>query len=423
MAFLAVAGERFRADPHLDDLLNAVDRVPLAIALLSYQAEGQPNLDWLWGRWQTERTKMLQRAGGADRLNNLELSLDLSIRGPRMNDVARALLSLLGLLPDGIAWQDLDALLPGHGALAAADLRRVGLALDDEKNARLRLLAPVREFVHHHLVPGEADMNRAVDHYLLMAAVLGNKVGLEGGAEAATRLAPEINNLESMILIALNRPELDQSVRSACALANLIRFTGLGTPLALEKTRDAAGSRNDADAEAKCAESLGDIALERSDHDQARERYEEALPLYRRVGDVLGEANCIRSLGDIALARSDHDQARERYEDALPLYRRVGDVLGEANCISSLGDIALERSDHDQARERYEVALKLYGRIPEPYSMGMTLRRLARIAADENRRHDHVQAAREAWTSIKRRDLVESLDREFGSAETAGLGQ
>ena len=155
----------------------------------------------------------------------------------------------------------------------------------------------------------------------------------------------------------------------------------------------------------------------------ARERYEDALPLYRRVGDVLGEANCIQRLGDIALARSDHDQARERYEDALPLYRRVGDVLGEANCIRSLGDIALERSDHDQARDRYEVALNLYGRIPEPYSMGMTLRRLARIAADENRRHDHVQAAREAWTSIKRLDLVELLDREFGSSESAGLKQ
>ena len=128
-AFLAVAGQRFCSDPRLDDLVNVVDRVPLAIALLSYQAEGQPNLDGLWGRWQTERTKMLQRAGGVDRLNNLELSLNLSIRGPRMNDVARALLSLLGLLPDGIAWQDLDPLLPGHGTLAAADLRRVGLCL------------------------------------------------------------------------------------------------------------------------------------------------------------------------------------------------------------------------------------------------------------------------------------------------------
>jgi hypothetical protein len=38
--------------------------------------------------------------------------------------------------------------------------------------------------------------------------------------------------------------------------------------------------------------------------------YEEALPLYRKVGDLLGEANCLKSLGDIARARSDHNGAR-----------------------------------------------------------------------------------------------------------------
>ena len=135
------------------------------------------------------------------------------------------------------------------------------------------------------------------------------------------------------------------------------------------------------------------------------------------MGDVLGEANCIQRLGDIALERSDHETAKRRYEEAQPLYLQVGDVLGEANCIRSLGDVALAQSDEAGARKQFEASLVLYLRLPEPYSIGGTHRRIARLASDDSERRGHVEAARAAWLSIDRPDLVKELDKEFGDNE------
>jgi hypothetical protein len=83
----------------------------------------------------------------------------------------------------------------------------------------------------------------------------------------------------------------------------------------------------------------------------------------------------------VALARPAHGEARRRYEEALSLWRQVGDLQGEAGCIKCPGDIALDRSDHAEARGRFEQDLELYRRIPEPYSIGGAHVRLARIAA------------------------------------------
>jgi tetratricopeptide (TPR) repeat protein len=208
--------------------------------------------------------------------------------------------------------------------------------------------------------------------------------------------------------------------------------------------------------EANCIQRLGDLARERSDHATARSSYEQALDLYRHVGDVLGEANCIQSLGHIALAssdepiarasykqalrlhrrvgdilgvanctkclghlahpHSDHESARAAYEQALPLYRRAGDAMGEANCIQSLGDLASARADMESARTCYENALHIYQRIPAPHAIGKTHLGLATTTTDPDAFRHHVDAARAAFLSIGRTDLVAELDALFPPA-------
>src|SRR4051812_20976216 len=104
-------------------------------------------------------------------------------------------------------------------------------------------------------------------------------------------------------------------------------------------------------------------------YDEAQDRYKEALPLYKGVGDVLGEANCLKRFGDIALERMEYDVARSFCEEALPLYQSVGSVLGKANSVQTLGDIAL-KSNQAAAKLLFAEALTLYSQIQEPLSLG-----------------------------------------------------
>jgi tetratricopeptide (TPR) repeat protein/transcriptional regulator with XRE-family HTH domain len=424
--FLAAAGDRFD-QPGLERLLQEMGGVPLAVELLAHAAEGEVGLDGLAERWRSERVGLLERGAGDHRLVSVAVSVEVSWSGPLMTEPARRVLSLLGRLPDGIARTDLDMLLPNEGRRAASVLQRRGLAFDEA--GRLRTHPPLR----HHLAaahpPGGADWARTIAHYCGLTSQLGWRVGTAGGARAAGQLTAETANLTAALLAGLGEDDPALALDALVGATRFVYFTGvdLGALFVsgLERVRalppdrgvagfvkglgdvalarsDHVGARacyeealplyrtlGDVLGEANSFHGMGDIALRRSDHEGARASYEEALPLYRRVGDVLGEANCIQRLGDIALERSDHVVARARYEEALPLYRQVGDVLGEANCIHSLGDIALRRSDQEGARTRFQAALPLYRQVGDVLGEANCIQSLGDVAL---RRSDHERA-------------------------------
>ena len=535
--FTAVAEPGLAGDPRLDELLAGLDGVPLAVELMAYAAQGQPDLAEVAQRWQAERTGMLQRMGGATRELSVAASVETSITSPQMTAPAHRLLALLGVLPDGIDREDMTVLLPGSGLGAAAVLRQHGLAFNE--GTRLRTLAPIREHVAAAHRPGPEDLAHASSHYARLAAT-GEQLGWGQGTQAAARLQAETGNIMVMLRRVADGQRIDELVDGVSGLAKYWELTGVAQPphdlltaakkaveehgspgqqahawlvlgnLAMNRSDyfgararyehavalyrqvgdvlweahsigglgDVAMARSDHDearaqyeqalrlyrqvedvrgeancitrlgdiavdrsdydtawdryeqalrlyrqvedewgedmlGQANCIAGLGDIALARCDHDEARAQYEQALLLYRQVGSVLDEADCIQCLGEVAVDRSDYDEARDRYEQALPLYRQVGGVLNEAHCIARLGDIALARSDHDEARDRYQQALPLYRAIPEPYPVGWMLVHLARLDLSGDDRARYWAAARQAWASIGRDDLIESIQAEF----------
>ncbi|WP_437563637.1 tetratricopeptide repeat protein [Sorangium sp. So ce542] len=392
--FCSIAGEEHRGKRALSELLALQEGVPLAIALLAHAAQGNDLVN-LKAEWEARRTAVLEREGGArDRLRSWRASLELSIGSRRMTAEARRLLGVLGVLPDGIAQRDLAAILPDAGPAAARVLAQLRLVYFE--GGRMKMLSPVREYVKAAYPPAAEDLGRTMEHYGELARTLGPVPGSLGGTEATSRLAPETANLDAVIRRGLEEAAAGRWIDAAAALTRFARFSGHAAPMPLSRALEVAQRAVDKRREALCTENLGDIALARSQHDEARARYQGALSLYRQVGDVLGEANCIKSLGDIALRRSQHDEAGARYQEALSLRRRMGDVLGEASCIQSLGDIARMHSQHDEARARYQEALPLCKQVDDVLGEANCIKSLGDIALARSQNDEAITRYQEA---------------------------
>ncbi len=399
--FLHHAGAAKADDPDLPALLSALGNVPLAICLLAIRAARPDTLARLWAEWQRLGPSAARLAvGDPNRLTSVVTSIEVSLASTRMTAPAQRLFALLGQCPAGLAEADRIALL-GDDSLAAEEAL-LGLGLGHDRDGRLDLLPPVRDHARRAHKPQGDDATAWCRHFLARATNEGGKILADGGADSLAALTPEVPNIDAALRAAPTLGLREPAVAALGGVYRLLSASGAGSPAVLDDLAKACRTADDPGGEAACHYYRALTSFNRSDHDTARARYEEALPLYRRVGAVLGEANCIQSLGEIALRRSDHDSARARYEEALSLYRRVGDVLGEASCIERLGDIALRRSDHDGARPRYEEALPLYRRVGAVVGEANCIQSLGDIALARSE-HDSARARYEEALPLFRR--------------------
>jgi tetratricopeptide (TPR) repeat protein len=165
--------------------------------------------------------------------------------------------------------------------------------------------------------------------------------------------------------------------------------------------------------EANCIQALGDVHLRVAEYGLARERYEEARPIYAQIGDRLGEANCIKALGDVHRMVAEYGLARERYEEARPLFAQIGDRLGEANCIRSLGDVHLKLKEYTSAYPLAQQSLSIYQHIGAKYGEAASYQLFGQLYQAEKRWGEAQQAYQNCL------QICHQIGAKDGLAETA----
>ncbi|KAJ7890858.1 hypothetical protein B0H14DRAFT_3700429 [Mycena olivaceomarginata] len=152
----------------VDQILSLTDNMPHVISLLAYLADTEGCSNVLT-RWEKEKTSLISE--GFDKRSNLDLSISLSLLSPRIQLLPQSqeLLSLLSMLPDGLADVDLiQSELPLENILQCKTApKSTALAYTDE-HRRLKVLMPIREYLQNHHPSGDHLVQSVLKYFAEM---------------------------------------------------------------------------------------------------------------------------------------------------------------------------------------------------------------------------------------------------------------
>ncbi|KAJ7733123.1 hypothetical protein B0H16DRAFT_170788 [Mycena metata] len=213
----------------IDKVLLLTDNMPLAISLVAHLVDSE-GCAYVLSRWEQEKTSLVSE--GYDRTSNLDLSIALSLSGPRVASfpAAKNLLSLLAILPDGLS--DVELLQSGipieNILLCKAVLLRTSLAYSDDQR-RLKMLMPIREYMQK-FHPPLADFIRPLLSYFKQLLRLHHMYrGTLSGPSIVAQLTTNFANMESILTNRLHaQSDLPDAIYSTIALGYFSRISGRG---------------------------------------------------------------------------------------------------------------------------------------------------------------------------------------------------
>jgi DNA-binding SARP family transcriptional activator/tetratricopeptide (TPR) repeat protein len=205
---------------------------------------------------------------------------------------------------------------------------------------------------------------------------------LPGRDQAQAWMTSERANLMGCIGYAAEHQEDRRVAGLTGAIAAHLRGYG-PWPQAITLHAAAVGAARrlgDQPGEAGALLDLGDVQCMTSDYPAATSALEQALAIFRSVGDRLGQANARYLLGVVRQqSAADFPAATGLLEQALVIFRSIGDRRGEANALSSMGAVRRLAGDYPEATAVLEQALDIFRGIGSLTGEANALRSLGAV--------------------------------------------
>jgi len=365
--FTAIAGEITDVEEvsKLEELLEEVSRIPLAVTLLAQLAKRGQKPSKLLLRWRRVHTGMIWTQKNS-KLDSLDRSIQLSLDYLPADDAKpRQLLTICAMLPDGLRprvqeeLQDRDCFADIEGTLYV--LR--GLALvSTEPDGSIKMLSPVRHYVLEKSWL-ESSYRAALCHiYFRIAAGAPAELD-EHFRTRATEITAEQGNLNAMLLSEMQRlgPEpTEELVTAVLSLSRFVYWT-VPTDTLLLMLRPHLGRHPKWQAD--CLYALARIHYRRDDYDEAIKCSLEARELYDERRDMLSSAWCTHCIAECKRLQGSLDDAEQNFGAARGVFSQLDYQYGDATCLHDMAYVARVRGDLNLARERFGTARTIFTRL------------------------------------------------------------
>jgi predicted ATPase/class 3 adenylate cyclase len=273
------------------------------------------------------------------------------------------------------------------GELVDQSLVRSDEGSDRAETPRFAMLETIREYAAEMLASRGETATIADRHGAAMLALAQRAARELAGADQRAwleRLERDHDNLRAALDWSIARPDPSLGVGLAFALWRFWQQRGYLNEARMRfEALDAQGWQLDAVERARFDEAFGGIAYWQSDQPTARDRYEEALRLWREIGDKREIANALynRAYADMIVimdgrAVEEHVHGlRAMLDEALGLYEELGDKSGLGNILWAHGSLAFFTADAANAEPWYRRSLELHreggNRTMEAWSLHM----------------------------------------------------
>ena len=276
--------------------------------------------------------------------------------------------------------------------------------------ARFTMLETIKEYGAEQLqANGETDALRRIHALYFMTLAEAAEPELTGPEQVAwfRRIEREHDNLRAALRWSKESGEIEKGLRIAGALWRFWEVRGHmseGRRWLEDLLKD--GDKASKEVRAKALSRAGAMERDQGDYTQSIILFEQALALYRELGDKWGIAATLNGIGYTIHEQGDFPRATSIYEESLALFQELGDKRASAYLLNNLGNVAKEQADYEQAARIHEQALPLFRELSDKRALAASLNNLGEIAQHQG---DYQRAATFHQESL-------ALKREVGDS-------